>query len=234
MAYLPTPSAERGLAWGLKISSAPGAAVDGIARTASRLAALVFAHGARAGVAQVNEVVVRNVAVVPFDIHTGAGGQIHLHRLGIGGRSGGLERGLHGISIAQPPRPSINKRDQDRNPARGDQRTIRRARNYASTHSCVLRDWLEAMRRYSPGVVAGVGRYIPLAVFGSFNLLQPKLIHWALGCFGIGSFPLPRVLVAKPQGPSQNDAFPIVAGLRVKLSELSNCRCAIADPGKFL
>ena len=46
------------------------------------------------------------------------------------------------------------------------------------------------MRRYSPGVVAGVGLYIPLAVFGSFNLLQQKLIHWAvaLGCLGIGSF----------------------------------------------
>jgi hypothetical protein len=46
------------------------------------------------------------------------------------------------------------------------------------------------MRPYSPGVVAGVGLYIPLAGFGSFNLLQQKLIPWAvaLGCFGIGSF----------------------------------------------
>jgi hypothetical protein len=90
----------------------------GIARAPPRLAALVFAHGARAGVAQVNEVVVRNVAIV-------------------------------------------------------------------------LRDCLEAMRCYSPVVVAGVGLYIPLAGFGSFNLLQQKLIPWAvaLGCFGIGSLP---------------------------------------------
>ena len=46
------------------------------------------------------------------------------------------------------------------------------------------------MHRYSPGAITGVALYIPLAVFGSFNLLQQKLVPWvvALGCFGIGSF----------------------------------------------
>jgi len=45
------------------------------------------------------------------------------------------------------------------------------------------------MRRYSPGVITGIVLYIPLAVLGSFNLLQHRLVPWkvALGCFGIGS-----------------------------------------------
>lgn len=46
------------------------------------------------------------------------------------------------------------------------------------------------MRRYSPGIITSVALYIPLAVLGSFNLLQQRLVPWvvALGCFGIGSF----------------------------------------------
>jgi len=46
------------------------------------------------------------------------------------------------------------------------------------------------MRRYSPGVITSVALYIPLAVLGSWSLLQQRLIPWplALGCIGIGSF----------------------------------------------
>ncbi len=73
---------------------------SGLSGTASGFAALVLAHGARTSIAQVNEVVMRNVAVVPFDVHARAGGQIHLHRLGIGRRGWRLKRGLHEISIA--------------------------------------------------------------------------------------------------------------------------------------
>src|ERR1700687_5848273 len=92
-----------------------------IAGTPPDVAALIFAHGARAGVAQVDEVIVRDVTVVPLNIDTGTGREIHLHRLWIGGRSGGLKRGLHEISIAwgrasgeksgplclQPPDPAL-------------------------------------------------------------------------------------------------------------------------------
>lgn len=46
------------------------------------------------------------------------------------------------------------------------------------------------MRRYSPGVITSIVLYIPLAVFGSFNLLQQGLVPWviAAGCFAMGSF----------------------------------------------
>src|ERR1700686_4114686 len=77
-----------------------GSGGNGIARATSRLAALIFAHGARAGIAQVDEAIVRDVAVVPLNIDTGTGREIHLHGFWIGGRGGGLKRGLHGISIA--------------------------------------------------------------------------------------------------------------------------------------
>src|SRR5579864_3380592 len=63
--------------------------------------AFLFAHGAGTGVAQVDEIIVRDVTVVPLNVNAGAGREIHLHRFGIGGRTGGLKRGLHGISIAQ-------------------------------------------------------------------------------------------------------------------------------------
>ena len=45
------------------------------------------------------------------------------------------------------------------------------------------------MGRYSPGVITGAFLYIPLAVLGSVNLLQRRLVPWgvAAGCFGIGS-----------------------------------------------
>jgi len=44
-------------------------------------------------------------------------------------------------------------------------------------------------RSYSPGVVSAVLLYVPLAVFGSFRLVESKLVPWtiALLCFGIGS-----------------------------------------------
>ena len=73
----------------------------GIARAASGLGAFVFAHGAGASVAQVDEIVVGYVAVGPLDIDASAGRDVHLDglRIGRGGRR--LERRLHGISIAQ-------------------------------------------------------------------------------------------------------------------------------------
>jgi Protein of unknown function with HXXEE motif len=44
------------------------------------------------------------------------------------------------------------------------------------------------MRRYSPGVISAVLLYIPLTVFGSFVLLQHRLVPRiaAVACFGIG------------------------------------------------
>src|SRR6202162_4478956 len=78
-----------GLGVGLENKQRAGGGGDGIAGASSRLAALIFAHGARAGVAQVNEVIVRDVAVIPFDINAGAGAEVHLHRLWVGGRGGG-------------------------------------------------------------------------------------------------------------------------------------------------
>ena len=100
MAYLPMPSAETGRAAALNMGKAPGAAVFGDCPCAALFPAFIVAHSARAGVAQEYEVVVRAVAVVPLDVHARAGGQAHFHRLGIGGGAGGLERGLHGSSIA--------------------------------------------------------------------------------------------------------------------------------------
>src|SRR5579863_3170035 len=64
------------------------------------LAALFFAHGARAGVAQVDEVVMRNVAVFPVDMHASASGEIDLHRFRVRGCGGSLKRRLHELSIA--------------------------------------------------------------------------------------------------------------------------------------
>src|SRR5580704_6893984 len=71
-----------------------------VAGTAPGLLALLVAHGAGAGIAQIDEVVVRNVAVVPRNVYARARGEIHLHRLGICGRGGRLKRGLHAFSIA--------------------------------------------------------------------------------------------------------------------------------------
>src|SRR5208282_1800281 len=63
------------------------------------LVALFIAHGAGAGISQVDKIVVRNVAVSPLDVHARAGGEVHFDRLGICGRSGRLKRGLHVFSI---------------------------------------------------------------------------------------------------------------------------------------
>ena len=57
--------------------------------------ALFIAHGAGAGVAEIDEAVVRNVTIFPLNIHASAGGEIYLHGPGICGCGGGLKRGLH-------------------------------------------------------------------------------------------------------------------------------------------
>ena len=41
-----------------------------------------------------------DMTVIPFDVDASACSEIYLYRFGISGRRGGLERGLHGISIA--------------------------------------------------------------------------------------------------------------------------------------
>jgi len=43
--------------------------------------------------------------------------------------------------------------------------------------------------RYSPGVITSLLLYIPLAILGSVNLLQRRLVPWAVAaaCFGAGS-----------------------------------------------
>src|SRR5882762_1537461 len=56
------------------------------ARPASSFIALFVAHGARAGVTEEDKIVVRNVAVGPFNVDTRAGGKVYLHRLGVRGR----------------------------------------------------------------------------------------------------------------------------------------------------
>jgi len=66
-----------------------------LAGLASGFVALFVAHGARTGVAEVDEGVVGGVAVVPVDVDAGAGGQVDLYGLGVCGSGGGLERGLH-------------------------------------------------------------------------------------------------------------------------------------------
>ena len=88
------------MAAALNMGSGTGRWLGRFARLASSLVALFVAHGAGAGVAEINKIVVGNVAVGPFDIDTRAGGEVHLHRLGVCGRGGRLKRGLHGFSIA--------------------------------------------------------------------------------------------------------------------------------------
>src|SRR5258708_5137669 len=77
-----------------------GGELGRLAGLASRLVALFVAHGARAGVAEVDKIVVGDVAVRPLNIDARPGGKVHLYCLGIGGRSGRLKRGLHNFSIA--------------------------------------------------------------------------------------------------------------------------------------
>src|SRR5580693_1395723 len=78
-----------------------------LARLPSSLFALFVAHGARARIAEIDEPVMRNMAVSPFDIHTRAGRKVHLNRLGVGSRTRRLKRGLHRSSIAQDEAPRI-------------------------------------------------------------------------------------------------------------------------------
>lgn len=72
-----------------------------LSRLPASLRPLFVTHGARAGVAQIYEREMGNVAVGPRDIHPAARGQIHLHRFRIGSRGRRLKRGLHAFSIAQ-------------------------------------------------------------------------------------------------------------------------------------
>src|SRR6266852_9241630 len=58
----------------LKQGQRTGGEFGRLAGLASRLVALFVAHGARAGVAEVDKIVVGNVAVGPFDVHACAGG----------------------------------------------------------------------------------------------------------------------------------------------------------------
>lgn len=71
-----------------------------ISGAASGVAALFLAHGAGTGIAQVNETVVRSVAVSPLDVHAGSAREMNFYGLGVGGSCGGLKRRLHEISIA--------------------------------------------------------------------------------------------------------------------------------------
>ena len=100
MAYLPTPSAETGFAAGLKMTNWPGGVRQAPRYAVPGLPALLFAHGTWAGIAQVDETVMRNVTIVPFNVHPSTGGEVYLHRLGIGRGGGQMKRGLHIFSIA--------------------------------------------------------------------------------------------------------------------------------------
>jgi hypothetical protein len=71
---------------------------------------LFVAHGAGAGVAEIYEAIVRNMAVSPLDVHTRTGRKVDLNRLGIRSRGGRLKRGLHGSSIAQDEAPELSPR----------------------------------------------------------------------------------------------------------------------------
>lgn len=77
-----------------------GSKLRRITRLASGLPPLFFAHRAGTCVAQIEEAVSRNVAVAPLDLDAASGADIYLHRLGIGRGSRGLQRRLHGVSIA--------------------------------------------------------------------------------------------------------------------------------------
>ena len=48
-------------------------------------AALFIAQSARAGIAQVRKFVMRAMAVLPFDVHTGPRGDVHFDGFGVGG-----------------------------------------------------------------------------------------------------------------------------------------------------
>ena len=88
MAYLPIPSADTGLAEGLNMGSAPGTGFAG--SPGWGIAGFSFGDCS----------VMRAVTVLPLDVHSRSGREIHVHGLGICGRRGGLKWGLHGFSIA--------------------------------------------------------------------------------------------------------------------------------------
>jgi hypothetical protein len=56
-----------------------------ITRLPVSFAALFVAQSARAGIAQIHKVVMRAMAVLPFDVHTSAGGDVDLDGFGVGG-----------------------------------------------------------------------------------------------------------------------------------------------------
>ncbi len=84
-----------GLGRGFKHGQHAGSEFGRLAGLATGFVAFFVAHGTGAGVAEIDEAVVRNVAVLPIDVDAGASGEVHFNRLGIRGRSGRLKRGLH-------------------------------------------------------------------------------------------------------------------------------------------
>jgi len=71
---------------GLEHREGAGCEFGRFAGFAASLATLLIAQGARAGVTQVREIVVRAVAILPFDVHTRARADVHLHRFRVSRR----------------------------------------------------------------------------------------------------------------------------------------------------
>ena len=78
---------------GLEHWERAGGEAGRISGMAVSFGALLVTHRAGAGVAQVGEAIAGAVAVLPLDVHAGAGGQIDLDGLGVG-------RDGHEFSIA--------------------------------------------------------------------------------------------------------------------------------------
>ena len=109
MAYLPTPSADKGLAASLNMGSAPGASFRGFAGLAAGLAPLVVTKRARTGITQEGEAVVRAVAVLPLNVHAGPGRQVYFYRLGIGRRGHNFSIAHTSFAIFARPLPGRRK-----------------------------------------------------------------------------------------------------------------------------
>src|SRR5579872_4790454 len=86
--------------WGFIHRQHAGLQLLRLAGFAARFFALFVAHGAWAGVAEIDESIVRNVAILPLDVEACACGYVYLYRPGISRGCGRLKRGLHGFSIA--------------------------------------------------------------------------------------------------------------------------------------
>src|SRR5919109_1006207 len=66
----------------LKHRQRTGRKLGRVSRLTAGLATFFIAQGARTGISKEGKAVVRNMPVLPLDFHTGAGGNVHLHRLG--------------------------------------------------------------------------------------------------------------------------------------------------------